>query len=109
MKNNNFKENLEKIDSEYCKNAFDIKKFKKDIWKKHLKILRMKVVKEVKDMLKEGEKRHLLKENNVRMEKIISYTLSKLKRKLVNYPQIKLIKLSEERVSQIGEKSLWKD
>ena len=50
--------------------------------------MRIKVVKEAKDMLKEGEKRHLLKENNVSMEK------SKLKRKSVKYPQIKLIKLS---------------
>ena len=54
-KNNNFKENLEEIDCEYCKNEFGIQKFKKDIWKKHLKTLRIKVVNEAKDMLKEGD------------------------------------------------------
>ena len=50
--------------------------------------MRIKVVKEAKDMLKEVQKCHLLKENNVRMKK------SKLKRKSVKYPQIKLIKMS---------------
>ena len=58
-----------------------------------MKILRIKVVKEVKYMLKEGEKHHLLKENNVRMEKNNLLYIIKIEEKVGEIPADKIDKV----------------
>ena len=58
-----------------------------------MKILRIKVVKDAKDMLKEGENHHLLKENIVRMEKNNLLYIIKIEEKVGEIPADKIDKV----------------
>ena len=53
----------------------------------------MKVVKEAKDMLKEREKHHLLKENNVRIENNYFPYIVKIEEKVSEIPADKIDKV----------------
>ena len=62
----------------------------------------MKVVKEAKDMLKEGEKRHILKENNVRMEKNYFLYIVKIEEKVSEISADKIDKVVSAKIRKMS-------